>query len=112
VVVDLAPAQWWMSRRIAAWSWRCSPPRGARPCFQRTVHPRRMGHASWRQTRAITADVTRYVDEMQKYAPPGAPRPKNLSALLSNSLIALFGYRVSHWLFLNGHKRMARLCRS
>lgn len=68
------------------------------------------GHASWRRTMADwRADADRYVDELMRFAPPGHPRPPRASAMLTNSLLALLGHRVSHWLALNGWRRLSRV---
>jgi serine O-acetyltransferase len=66
------------------------------------------GHAAWSQIRAdLRADVERYLDELSAYAPPGARPPPRLSAILTNPLLALRVYRISHWLHLNGWRRCA-----
>ncbi len=68
------------------------------------------GHARWRQIRAdLRGDVDRYLAELSSYAPPGAKPPPRLSAVLTNPLLALRVYRVSHWLHLNGWRRCALL---
>ncbi len=71
-------------------------------------------HAHWRQTRAdMRADVDRYLAEMSAYAPAGRKPPPRISAILANPLLALTAYRLSHWLHLNGRRRIAMLlCQS
>jgi serine O-acetyltransferase len=71
-------------------------------------------HGSWRETRAaMRSDVDRYLAELAAYAPPGQRPPPRVSAVLTNPLLALFAYRVSHWLHLNGWRRTAMLvCQS
>lgn len=76
------------------------PPRAPQACL----------HASCRQTRAdVRADVDRYLAEMSSYLPPGHKPPPRISAILTNPLLALTAYRVSHWLHLNGWCRSAML---
>ena len=72
------------------------------------------GHARWRHTRAeLDADLDRYLAELSSYGPPGRKPPPRLSALLTNPLLALLAYRVSHWLWLNGWRRSGGLlCRA
>ena len=70
--------------------------------------PQPCTHASWRQTRAdLRADVDRYLAEASAYAPPGHKPPRRLSAFLTNPLLALAVYRISHWLHSNGRHRSA-----
>lgn len=91
------------------------PQPGARqPAGRREASPpEQCGHGSWRRTRAdFRADIERYVAEASRYAPPGR-RAGRLGALLSNSLLAILVYRLSHWLHLNRRRRLARLlCQS
>jgi serine acetyltransferase len=94
--------------------WLRSPPvEGQRPPPARSVQrvTRPCGHAKWRRTRAeIGRDVSRYIAEMARYGPENH-KPPRLSALLTNPLLALSAYRISHWLHLNGWPRLAmRLC--
>ncbi len=76
--------------------------------------PLSCGHATWARVRQdLRADVDRYLSELSAYAPPGARPPPRLSALLTNPLLALRVYRVSHWLRMNGWRRCAMLlCQS
>jgi serine O-acetyltransferase len=77
---------------------RASPP--AVPC----------GHARWRRTHADwRADVMRYAEEASRYGPPTGGTAGRLSAILTNSLLAILVYRTSHWLYLNGRRRLAML---
>jgi serine O-acetyltransferase len=67
-------------------------------------------HASWRETRAaFDADVNRFLAEADRYVEAGQPRAKRRGAVLSNPQLALYVYRLSHWLFLNGHRRSSHL---
>jgi serine acetyltransferase len=75
---------------------------------RRDCDPPRCQHAEWRRTRAaFDQDVARYLDELAQYAPPGGKRPGKLGAILTNSLLALAIYRLSHWLSMNGHPWLA-----
>ena len=67
-------------------------------------------HANWPRTWSdFRADVERYRAELSAYAPPGSKPAPRLSAALTNPLLALIVYRLSHWLHLNGYRRWALL---
>jgi serine O-acetyltransferase len=72
--------------------------------------PRACGHGAWRQVSAdLSADIDRYIAELMAYAPPGHQPPRRASAFLTNPLLALTAYRVSHWLHVCGWRRCAML---
>ena len=79
---------------------------------EQVPHPRPLpcGHASWRITaQHWREDIARTSREMLRLAPAGQRTPKALSVVLTNPLLALAVYRVSHWLHCNGWRRLARL---
>jgi serine acetyltransferase len=91
-----------------------APERGRLPPpLRRRDPPEPCGHAGLRVTwRDFCLDLVRFLDELAEYrrAPPGFS--KRLSVALTNPSLALLVYRTSHWLWLNGYRRLAGvLCR-
>ena len=67
-------------------------------------------HASWRETRAaFRADVDRFMAEAERYAEPGKAKSRRLGVVTSNPQLALYVYRLSHWLFLNRRRISAHV---
>ena len=74
------------------------PARAPQPC----------PHGTWRQVRAdVGGDIDRFIAELLAYAPPGAKAPRRVSVLLTNPLLALAVYRISHCLHARGWRRSA-----
>ncbi|HEU0217801.1 MAG TPA: hypothetical protein VFQ90_14180 [Stellaceae bacterium] len=105
VVVNIAAGQRIWPRSPPVEVQRAPPTKAA----QRVMRP--CGHAKWRRTRAdIGRDISRYIAEMARYGPDDHKSPR-LSAMLTNPLLALSVYRISHWLHLNRWPQLAmRLC--
>jgi serine O-acetyltransferase len=85
------------------------PRPGAAPCPGKRLIPSAgiCGHARWRRTWAdFAADVERYAAEASRHGAANR-RASRLGTALSNPLLALLVYRVSHWLALNRHPHLA-----
>lgn len=70
-------------------------------------------HGRWRQTlRDFDSDIDRYLEKLFEYRPGAKGRLKILSALLTNQLLAIGIYRLSHLLYCTGWRRLSfALCR-
>jgi serine acetyltransferase len=74
------------------------PPRAPHPC----------PHGTWQKVRAdVGADIDRFIAELRAYAPPEAKPPRRISAFLTNPLLALATYRISHYLHVKDWRRIA-----
>jgi serine acetyltransferase len=93
------------SELVRATELHCGPSAAARSFVRDTSE--RCHHDRWSETRADFAhDITRFAAEL-----PSGRRgfAKKLSIVLGNQLLAILVYRISHWLLLNGHRRLACL---